>query len=191
MQACDFESPHEESARKEKVRQERLAQEQAKRNEIIGALKKAYDADDSWDKGLGIKTWTVELQDRIVGRPIVSSGVLVDVWLGKDGKDHLHLIKSGVFGPRFDFFWTCPKPGRLAATGFPEYFFAAKVQSVQKEARYTPEDLMTGGLTTDGPRFILAGECLELRLNEEKIRLNQKEAEARKKMDEILKDAGQ
>jgi hypothetical protein len=178
LQACNNESPTQKRTKEDKVRQERLAKEKAKRDEIIGALKKAQNADDTWDQNLRMSTWTLDLQDRMVGRPIVSSGFLVDVWLGQDGKHYLHLVKQGIIGPRFDFFLTCSKPEKLPTNvrSFPEYFFVAKVQSVRKDTRYTNTELMTG-VSTEGPRFTVRGECLELRLNEERVRLDQKEAE--------------
>jgi hypothetical protein len=188
VQACDNEISSQKTVKEQQVRQEQLAQDKTKLENFI-ALKEAYDADASWDKNLSITSWTVDLQARIVGRAIVSSAVLVDVYLGRDGKEHLHLIKGDFFGPRFDFFLTCPKPERLPAnfTGFPEYFFAAKIQSVQKDARYNSSELATG-FTTEGPHFVLGGECLELRLNQEKMK---KAEEAAKSYNQGLRPGSQ
>jgi hypothetical protein len=110
VHACG-ESPKEKAAREEKARAEARAQSEAKRNEIINALKAAYKADDTWQQGLGLSTWTVDLQEQILGKPIVSSGKLVDVSLGQDGKYYLHLINTD-YGPRLDFFLVCSNPKR-------------------------------------------------------------------------------
>jgi hypothetical protein len=171
-------------AREQKTReQEQIAQDKAERKAIIDALKEAQNADDTWDQGLRLSTWTADLQERMVGKPIVSSGILVDVSLGQDGKHYLHLIKSGVIGPRFDFFLSCSKPDPPAQVrNPPEYFFVAKVQSVRKDARYTTSELMTG-FSDEGPRFTIRGECLEMRLNEERVRREQKAAETRKALE--------
>lgn len=104
LQGCGDESRETKRSKDEKARQEQVAQQKAKRDEIVLALKKAYNADDTWDQGLRVSTWTVDLQDRILGRPIVSSGLLVDVWLGQGGKHYLHLVKGSIVGPHFDFF---------------------------------------------------------------------------------------
>jgi hypothetical protein len=173
LEACDTESPTLKKVQDEKVRQERLAQqENAKRDELMGALKKAYDADDSWGKGLGINnTWTVDLQDRLIGKPIVSFGFLVDVWRDQDNKHYLHLLNGSSVGVHYDFVLSCSKPQKLpeSARTFPEYFFVAKVQSVRKDARYTNNQLMTG-YTGETPSFTIRGECLEVRINEERLR---------------------
>lgn len=75
VQACDRESFQEKPAREQKARQEQLAQQKAKRAEIISTLKQAQNGDDTWDQGLRMSTWTVDLQDRMLGKPIVSSGI--------------------------------------------------------------------------------------------------------------------
>src|SRR4030095_10957926 len=113
VQACDSERTQERTAGEQKARAEEQAQDKAKRNEIVDAFKTAHNADDTWDQGLGLSTWTIDLQERIVGKPIVSSGILVDVSLNQDGKHYLHLIKLGSGGPRFDFFLSCSKPETL------------------------------------------------------------------------------
>jgi hypothetical protein len=183
VQACDFEYSRERTAREEKARAERQAQDKAKRDEIIYALKAAHNGDDTWDQGVWLGTWSVALQDRMVGKPIVSSGILVDVFLEQDGKHYLHLRKGGIGEPRFDFFLSCSKPElNTQVRELPEYFFAAKVQSVRKEARYTAEELMLG-FSNDGPGFTVRGECLETRLNEERVRREQKAAETRKALE--------
>jgi hypothetical protein len=175
VQACDSESTKERTAREQKARAEEQAQNKDKRNEIINALKTAHNADDTWDQGIGLSTWTVALQERIVRKPIVSSGILFDVSLGGDGKHYLHLIKLGAFEPRFDFFLSCSKPETLPTQtrNLPEYFFVAKVQSIRKDGRYRIIEY-TDVFSEEGPLFTIRGECLEMRLNEERVRREQK-----------------
>jgi hypothetical protein len=96
LPGCENQGARNAATGDQKIRQEQLAQQKAKRAEIISTLKQAQNADDTWDQGLRMSTWTVDLQDRMLGKPIVSSGILVDVWLGKDGKHYLHLIKENV-----------------------------------------------------------------------------------------------
>jgi hypothetical protein len=80
--ACDSENGQRKAAKEQKAREERRAEDKVKRDEIISALKKSHAADDTWDKDIRLITWTLDLQERIIGKPIVSSGLLVDVWLG-------------------------------------------------------------------------------------------------------------
>jgi hypothetical protein len=180
LHGCDTESPTKRITEEEKTRQERQAQDKAKRDEIIGALKKSHGADDSWQEGVKMNTWTVDLQDRIVGKSIVASGFLVDVWLGKDGKHHLRFLDEPFLGPRYDFVLTCSKREQSFpnARSFPEYFFAARVHSVQKDARIGRQDLITG-YSKDGPRFTIFGECLEVRLSDVWVHREQRNSDLR------------
>jgi hypothetical protein len=113
VEGCGSESTRERTAREQKARAEEQAEDDANRNEIINALKTAHNADDTWAQGIGMSTWTVDLQERLVGKPIVSSGILFDVSFGGDGKHYLHLIKWKILEPRFDFFLACSKPETL------------------------------------------------------------------------------
>jgi hypothetical protein len=92
IQSCEIKRPIKTITEEEKVRQERQAQDNARRDEIIVSLKNAYAADDTWQNGVKTNTWTVDLQDRILGNSIVASGFLVDVWRGKDGNHYLRFL---------------------------------------------------------------------------------------------------
>jgi hypothetical protein len=62
----------------------------------------------------------------------------------------------------------------------------AKVQSVRKDGRYRPIEAMTG-FSEEEPLFTVRGECLEMRLNEDQVRSDQKAAETREKREGLGK----
>jgi hypothetical protein len=190
LQSCESERSTRTTSKEEKAREERQAQKKARRDEIVNALGKSHNADHSWQNGLYASTWTVELQERLVGKPIVASGLLVDVSQGKDGKHHLHLVQGDLLGlgPSFEFFVTCAKPGKPPKNTrcFPEYFFVVKVHSVQKDSRYVVKEILTSG-SDDGLRLTIRGDCLEVKINDERVRQEQEEAAKTENVRKLLR----
>ena len=190
---CDNNGAQKRTAQEQKTTQDQHAQDKVKRDRIIDELKKAQNADDTWSQRIDSTTWTIDLQDRMIDKRIVSFGMLVDVARGQDNKLYLHFIQESISGPRYDFFLTCAKPEKLPENVRtpPEYFFVAKVQSLRKETQYPSNQRMTG-YTTEKPRFTIRGDCVELRLNEERIRREQEDfqkfQEARKNFRSLMKE---
>jgi hypothetical protein len=80
-------------------------------------------------------------------------------------------------GPRIEFVLSCQKPEDLPKnlTTFPEYVFAAKVHSIRKDPRFAAEILKTG-FSIEGPLFTVRGHCVELKINEKRLKLDEQES---------------
>jgi hypothetical protein len=173
----------------EQVRKERIAEEKAAQRDLILALMKTHGGNDAWEQSLNINTWTADLQERLSGQTIVSAAVLIDVWLGQDNKYQLHLIKEVSLDRKIEFFLSCQKPDTLPQnlTDLPEYVFAAKVHSVRKDQRLAAEILRTGFSNNNGVVFTVRGECVELKLNENRIKRDQESLKPSKEAAERLR----
>jgi hypothetical protein len=177
-----------ERGKDEEARKERIAEEKTARRDLILALMKTHGGNDVWEQSLNINTWTADLQERLSGQTIVSAAVLIDVWLGQDKKHQLHLIKEVSLDRKIEFFLSCQKPDTLPQnlTDLPEYVFAAKVHSVRKDQRLAAEILRTG-FSNNGVVFTVRGECVELKLNENRIKRDQESLKPSKDAAERLR----